>query len=153
MDYSLQASLTKGFSRQKYWSGLPFPPPEDLPNPRIELTSLYVSCFGRGFFTSSDTRWAKAKVLAIQSCLPVCNPVDYSLPDSSVHAILQTVIPEPFHSRGDLPNSGIEPESPTLRADSLLSEPPGKPCLVFFIYNPWKMKSTLLVIWISKTKQ
>ena len=95
----------------------------------------------------------KRKVLAIQSCLPVCNPVDYSLPDSSVHSILQTVIREPLHSRGDLPNSGIEPESPTLRVDSLLSEPPGKPCLVFFIYNPWKMKSPLLVIWISKTKQ
>ena len=25
-----------GFSRQKYWSGLPFPSPEDLPNPGIE---------------------------------------------------------------------------------------------------------------------
>jgi len=28
-----------GFSRQKYWSGLPFPSPGDLPNPRIELRS------------------------------------------------------------------------------------------------------------------
>ena len=28
---------------------------------------------------------------------------------------------------GDLPNPGIEPRSPTLQADSLLSEPPGKP--------------------------
>ena len=27
-----QASLSMGFSRQKYWSGLPFPPPGDLPN-------------------------------------------------------------------------------------------------------------------------
>ena len=30
-------------------------------------------------------------------------------------------------SPGDLPNAGIEPESLTLQADSLLSEPPGKP--------------------------
>ena len=29
-----------GLSRQKYWSGLPFPPPGDLPNPGIEPTSL-----------------------------------------------------------------------------------------------------------------
>ena len=29
-----------GFSRQEYWSGLPFPPPGDLPNPGIKLTSL-----------------------------------------------------------------------------------------------------------------
>ena len=28
-----------GFSRQEYWSGLPFPSPEDLPNPGIELGS------------------------------------------------------------------------------------------------------------------
>ena len=35
----------------------------------------------------------------------------------------------PFPSRGDLPDSGIEPESPTLQADALPSEPPGKPPL------------------------
>ena len=33
----------------------------------------------------------------------------------------------PFPSPGDLPNLGIEPGSPTLQAESLLSEPPGKP--------------------------
>ena len=33
----------------------------------------------------------------------------------------------PFPSLGDLPNSGIEPESPALQTDSLPSEPPGKP--------------------------
>ena len=33
----------------------------------------------------------------------------------------------PFPSLGDLPNSGIEPGSPTLQTDALPSEPPGKP--------------------------
>ena len=33
----------------------------------------------------------------------------------------------PFPSPGDLPDSGIEPGSPTLQADALLAEPPGKP--------------------------
>ena len=33
----------------------------------------------------------------------------------------------PFPSPGDLPDSGIEPGSPTLQADALTSEPPGKP--------------------------
>ena len=33
----------------------------------------------------------------------------------------------PFPSPGDLPNPGIEPRSPTLQADTLTSEPPGKP--------------------------
>ena len=33
-----------GFFRQEYWSGLPSPPPGDLPNPGIEPTSLIISC-------------------------------------------------------------------------------------------------------------
>ena len=32
----------------------------------------------------------------------------------------------PFPSPGDLPDAGIEPQSPALRADTLLSEPPGE---------------------------
>ena len=31
-----QAPLSMGFSRQEYWSGLPFPPPGDLPDPETE---------------------------------------------------------------------------------------------------------------------
>ena len=34
-----QAPLSMGFSRQQYWSGLPFPPPGDLPDPGIEPVS------------------------------------------------------------------------------------------------------------------
>ena len=34
-----QASQSMGFSRQEYWSGLPFPSPGDLPDPEIELGS------------------------------------------------------------------------------------------------------------------
>ena len=34
-----QASLSVGFSRQEYWSGLPFPSPGDLPDPGIEPRS------------------------------------------------------------------------------------------------------------------
>ena len=33
------AALSMGFSRQEYWSGLPFPPPGDLPDPGIEPSS------------------------------------------------------------------------------------------------------------------
>ena len=36
---ALQAPLCIGFRRQEYWSGLPFPPPEDLPDPGIEPES------------------------------------------------------------------------------------------------------------------
>jgi len=38
-----------GFPRQEYWSGLPFPPPGDLPDPGIELMNLALA--GR-FFTT-----------------------------------------------------------------------------------------------------
>ena len=37
-----------GFSRQEYWSALPCPPPEDLPSPGIESTSLMYSALGGG---------------------------------------------------------------------------------------------------------
>ena len=36
---ALQAPLSMGFSRQEYWSGLPFPSPGDLPDPGIEPTA------------------------------------------------------------------------------------------------------------------
>ena len=39
MDCNLPGTLSMGFSRQEYWSGLPFLSPEDLPNPRIESRS------------------------------------------------------------------------------------------------------------------
>ena len=34
-----QAPLSVGFPRQEYWSGLPFPPPGDLPDPGMETVS------------------------------------------------------------------------------------------------------------------
>ena len=67
--------------------------------------------------------------LVDQSCPTVCDPMDCSSPGFSVHG----------HSPGKntgvgchallqgLPTPGIEPRSPTLQADSLPSEPPGKP--------------------------
>ena len=55
--------------------------------------------------------------------------MDCSLPDSSVHGILQARIQEcvAIPSLGDLPDPGVKPGSLTLQADSLLSKPPGKP--------------------------
>ena len=43
-----QASLSMGFPRQEYWSGLPFPSPVDLPDPGIETQS---PALARRFFT------------------------------------------------------------------------------------------------------
>ena len=51
-----QAPLCMEFSRQEYWSRLPFPSPEDLPDPGVEPASL-MSPAG-GFLTTSAT-WYK----------------------------------------------------------------------------------------------
>ena len=48
-----QAPLSVGFSRQECWSGLPCPPPGDLPNPGIEPMSLRPPVLTGRFFTTA----------------------------------------------------------------------------------------------------
>ena len=62
-----------------------------------------------------------------QSCPPLFDPMDYSPPGSSVHGILQARVLKwvAISFSRDLPDPGIKPRSPTLRADTLTSEPPG----------------------------
>ena len=48
-----QAPLSMGFSRPEYWSGLPFPPAEDLPDPGVEPTSLMSPALAGGLFITS----------------------------------------------------------------------------------------------------
>ena len=73
--------------------------------------------------------WKQPSVLLTKLCPTLCDPMDCSPPGSSVHGVLQATILEwvAISFSGDLPNTWIEPGSPTLRADSLPSEPPGKP--------------------------
>ena len=89
--------LSLGFSRQKYWTGLPCPPPGDLPNLGIKPTSLTSPALAGGLSTTSATWEAYApRVCAklLQLCLTLCNPMDTSPPGSSVHRILQARILE-----------------------------------------------------------
>ena len=46
------APLSMGFSRQEYWSRLPFPPPGDLSDPEIDLASPELA---GGFFTTEPS--------------------------------------------------------------------------------------------------
>ena len=50
-----QAPLSMGFSREEYWIGLPFPPPGDLPDLRIESTSPTSPALAGRLFTTSAT--------------------------------------------------------------------------------------------------
>ena len=71
----------------------------------------------------------KSESEVAQSCPTLCDPMDCSLPGSSVHGISRQEYWSglPFPSPGDLPDPGIEPGSPTFQADALTFEPPGKP--------------------------
>ena len=53
-----QALLSMGFSRQEYWSGLPCPPPGDLPDSGIKSVCLTSPALAGGFFTTSATEEA-----------------------------------------------------------------------------------------------
>ena len=89
------------------------------------------------------------KVLVIQSCPTVCDPMDQEPAGSSAHGTSQARIPEQVatlpgknteqvatlpgrntragcHSSGSLPDRKTRPRSPASQADSLLSEPPEK---------------------------
>jgi len=124
-DGSHQAPLSIGFSRKAYWSGFTCPPP-DLPNPGIKTRSLLSPALAGGFFTSVTWEAPKMKVLVVQSCLTLYDPMDCRPPGSSIHEILQAGIQEwvaiPFSRGSSCP--GIKP---ALQADSLTSEPPCKP--------------------------
>ena len=69
-----QAPLSMGFPRGEYWSGLPFPSPGNLSDPRIKPKSPSL---------------AAAAVKSLQSCLTLCDPIDGSPPGSPVPGILQ----------------------------------------------------------------
>ena len=119
-----QASLSTGFSRPEYWSGLPCPPPGDLPNPGIEPNSptlqadslpseppgkpamwetwfnswvgkipwrreqLTTPVFWPGACHGLYSPWSHKESDTTEQ-LSLCNPMDYSLPGSSVHGISQ----------------------------------------------------------------
>ena len=63
----------------------------------------------------------KVKVLVSQLCLTRQSPLFMGLSKQEYWSGL------PFPSPGDLPDPGIEPRSPELQVDTLLSESPGKP--------------------------
>ena len=72
-----QALLSMGFSMQEFWSRLPFPSPQD-----------------GGVATILNITVTHVPAKLLQLCLTLCDPVNCSLPGSSVHGILQARILE-----------------------------------------------------------
>ena len=85
-------------------------------------------------------------MLVAQSRLTLCDPMDYSLPGSSVRGILHARILEwvDISPRGLL-NPRIEPGLPAFQAHSLPSEPPGKPKKTVHIYTKYVL--FMLLVW------
>ena len=134
-----QAPLSLGFSRQEYQSELPCPPPGDLPDPGMKPTSpawqadsLPLSHLGSLHVTDFIAKGVME---------PTMPPTGLSGPSLLPHPICPYWIKlgtptgkflcleaaSPCRPPGDLPDPGIEPESPAWQADSLPLAPPGKP--------------------------
>ena len=98
-----QAPRSMKFSRQEYWSGLPFPSPGDLPDPGIEPRSpaLQADALPSEPLVASDS-FATPWTVARQA------PLLMGFPRQEYRSRL------PFPSPGDLPDPGIEPASPAL---------------------------------------
>ena len=63
-----QAPLPMGFSRQEYWSGLPFPPPRGFPNPGMEPLSLMFPAF---VFLMTSTTWEACVCVCVCVCVSI----------------------------------------------------------------------------------
>ena len=97
------APLSMGFSRQKYWTGLSFPSPRDLPDQRTESTSaespaLTGRCFPWGLwevpYYCVCVCVCVCVCLVAQSCQTLCHPMNCSPPGFSVHEISQAIMLE-----------------------------------------------------------
>ena len=64
-----QAPLLMGFSRQEYWSGLPFPSPGDLPDPGIELLSPMSPALAGRFFATWEAQYKGTNLINKDSTL------------------------------------------------------------------------------------
>ena len=91
-------------------------------------------------------QWNIGLCLVTQSYPTLCDPMDCSLPDFSVHRISRQEYWSglPFPPLGDL-DSGIDPRSPALWADSLLSEPLRKWLIFFFLIIICKVENHCLL--------
>ena len=95
-----------------------------LQNFKRQISTYTGSHYSLGFWGRNLIFKGVLKVKVARSSLTLCDLMDHT-----IHGILQARILEwiAFPFSRDLPNSRIEPRSPTLQADSLPAEPPGKP--------------------------
>ena len=104
-----QAPLSMECSRQEYWSGFPFPPPGDLPHPRIKPSSPVSPALAGEFFTTSATFSPSVQFSSVaQLCPTLCDPMNCSTPCLPVHHQLPEFTQTHVHQVGD----AIQPSHP-----------------------------------------
>ena len=107
------APLPMEFSRQEYWSGLPFPSPWDFPDQGIEPTSLLSPELAGRFFTTGAVWevWRDIQFSSVvQSCPILWDPMNHSTPGLPVHHQLPEFTQTHVHRVGD----AIQPSHPLL---------------------------------------
>ena len=94
MDCACQDPLSMGYSKQEYWNGLPFPPPGDLPNPRIKPASLMSPALAGRFFTT-NTIWEAPKHLwdLIKDKILMVSPQPYDQGNSPTESCMVQLLP------------------------------------------------------------
>ena len=90
-----QPPLSMGFPRQEYCSGLPFPPPGDLPDPGIEPTSFAFPALAGWFFTTSAIWEVPLFFRELLRCFPLWNS-PYSLKASYLYTCCFLTLECPF---------------------------------------------------------
>ena len=88
------------------------------------LASFIINTYDLRIYYDSE----RPEVLVSQSCPALCDPMECSLPGSSVHEFSRQEYWSglPFYPSGDLMDPGIKPGSPALQADSLPTDQPRK---------------------------
>ena len=135
-----QASLSVGFSRQEYWSGLLFPSPEDLFHPGIKSGSPILQAY-TAILSYDGIPWSCRKVKVAQLCPTLCDPMDYT-----VHGILQARILEwvafPFSRGSSQPTQGSN--SGLLRCRLILYQlsHKGRPIILEWVACPFSSGSS-----------
>ena len=123
-----------GYSRQEYWSGLPFPSLGDLPDPGIEPRSpaLQADALPSEPPGNCDLRTWLSKCQSLSHVRLFVTPwtAAHQAPPSMGFSRQGYWSGLPFPSLGDFPDPGIEPRSPEFQADALTSEPAGKPNII-----------------------
>ena len=109
------APLFVGFSRQKYWSGLPFPPPGDLPNtgvkprfPTLHVDSLPSEPPGKPTESPGEPQRKDRFSSVTQSCPTLCDPIDCSMPGLPRHSVVNN-LPVNAGDVGSIPVLGRSP--------------------------------------------